>query len=704
MDRKEATKLARSLLDQYDLQTWKLHLSNDNRFMGMCSHKDKVIFLNQHHIDTHPESEIKDTILHEIAHCLVGPNHGHDEEWQNKAKELGALPNARCSIGLDATAIDAIRSGHQVEAVVEEEVVKKVSYRVTRLQDKCEFCSKVAKEKFAFETEVPIYEVFADGSKRKTNETETKKFITLKCGHIVVKSVPKGTPFESIVFDGDENCKHSWTMPPNVEYKTICSKCSAKRPYLFQVKGMQFLEASNGRAAVFDEQGLGKTLQALGYIKFHTESHPFLYICKSGLKFQAMKEIVRILGMQFIPYVFQSSKDFIFPGFKCYIVSYDLLRRMDAKKLEELGKIVKCIVIDEVQHIKNPDSSRTQEVRKLCKNVNQIIPLSGTHWKNRGSESYVALNLVNPMKFNSFEAFKRNWVTYYWEGSKMKEGGLKKGFREYCSDIFIRRERQEVLKELPLINRTYLHCQMPKEAMEAYDDKVDDFVKIWNQLVIGGEEGGFVAAQNVLAQLNAMRQLIGIAKIPATLEFAQEFLENTDRKLVCFVHHIAVGQKIYDEMKIFCDENQIPIFRLGSDMDPMARGQMCEDFNKAEKAFLVASTLASGEGLNLQTCSDCIMHERQWNPANEEQAEGRFIRIGQKSESVNATYVHAEETVDVDFGSIVERKRIFFHTAMNKGEMPQWNANSLIKELGNALAERWRQKHRATNVKKEKAS
>ena len=44
---------------------------------------------------------------------------------------------------------------------------------------------------------------------------------------------------------------------------------------------------------------------------------------------------------------------------------------------------------------------------------------------------------------------------------------------------------------------------------------------------------------------------------------------------------------------------------------------------------MVASQLAAGEGLNLQTCSDCVMHERQWNPGKEEQAEGRFIRIGQ---------------------------------------------------------------------------
>ena len=59
----------------------------------------------------------------------------------------------------------------------------------------------------------------------------------------------------------------------------------------------------------------------------------------------------------------------------------------------------------------------------------------------------------------------------------------------------------------------------------------------------------------------------------------------------------------------------------------------CQDkFNKLHHvALLVASQLAAGEGLNLQTCCDCVMHERQWNPGKEEQCEGRFIRIGQNA-------------------------------------------------------------------------
>jgi predicted SprT family Zn-dependent metalloprotease len=39
-----------------------------------------------------PEAEITDTLLHEIAHALVGPRHGHDLVWQAKCIEIGARP------------------------------------------------------------------------------------------------------------------------------------------------------------------------------------------------------------------------------------------------------------------------------------------------------------------------------------------------------------------------------------------------------------------------------------------------------------------------------------------------------------------------------------------------------------------------------------------------------------------------------------
>jgi predicted SprT family Zn-dependent metalloprotease len=41
------------------------------------------------------EAEVRDTVLHEIAHALVGAKHGHDRVWKDTAEAVGCRPQ-RC--------------------------------------------------------------------------------------------------------------------------------------------------------------------------------------------------------------------------------------------------------------------------------------------------------------------------------------------------------------------------------------------------------------------------------------------------------------------------------------------------------------------------------------------------------------------------------------------------------------------------------
>ena len=110
---------------------------------------------------------------------------------------------------------------------------------------------------------------------------------------------------------------------------------------------------------------------------------------------------------------------------------------------------------------------------------------------------------------------------------------------------------------------------------------------------------------------------------------------------------------------------------------------------------MIASTLASGEGLNLQFCSDCVVMERQWNPANEEQAEARFKRIGSEAAIINATYQVALGTIDEYLADLVESKRQVVHEAYSgvKSET-SYTEEGLMKELAEILVtkgmQRWK--------------
>ena len=77
------------------------------------------------------------------------------------------------------------------------------------------------------------------------------------------------------------------------------------------------------------------------------------------------------------------------------------------------------------------------------------------------------------------------------------------------------------------------------------------------------------------------------------------------------------------------------------------------------------------------------MLERQWNPANEEQAEARTHRFGQKN-AVTATYMLASGTIDEKFTELVEQKRAIVAATMDNKNIA-WEQSSLVKELAAIL-------------------
>ena len=689
MTREQYIKFGKEKLLERGHTEWGMRISTDasKPFVGLCSYKDKLIILNAHHLDIHPEVEVIDTILHEIAH-IETPFHGHDDVWKSKAIELGCKNLGACP-EIPAHIVDAIRSGDLVEVEYEEftEVKRIPKYKVTRIQEKCPVCERVAVEKSSEDV------MDKDGN--------CKRVITLECGHAIEKLLPKQTPFWNMVSnfwkDEVEICEHKWAG-------TKCLNCGEFRLFQFQVEGAKFAEAaiaSYKGVGIFDEMGLGKTVQCLAYIKYHIEeSLPILFVLKSGLKYQVASEILRWLGPDYIPQILTTAKERFLPGMGTYIISYDLLRRMPPEKMTMQFKLV---VLDECQQIKNPDSTRTQQVRKLLRNPDtKVIALSGTPWKNRGSEFFPVLNMLDPMKFSSHAGFIKRWVDYYWEGTKRKEGGIINipQFKEYVKNIIVRRERTEVMSELPLINRTKLNFELDDIEKQTYNEEVGEFVKWYNSYVMEGREDEIDSLQ-LLAKMTRMKHIVGLAKIPATLAFVEEFIEDSENKLVIFVHHKDVGQIMYSsltdtsnpqwgELAQTLKDLGIKVEKLTADLTSEERYNLQVRFNQSKRSILIASTLASGEGLNLQTCSDCIMHERQWNPANEEQAEGRFIRIGQTAQSVNATYVEANGTIDSQSDAIVEKKRAYIHEVMNKGEAPVWNQSSFVKELAESIVAKFK--------------
>lgn len=587
---------------------------------------------------------------------------------------------------------------------------------MAQAQNHCQICNVVAKE-----------------ISRKVSPKLV--YINLACGHQNLYDHKSIKEIESDIISTEN------------KYQLLRSRKGERLDYLgnikfripFQSESCLFIDESFNNhylgAGIFHEMGLGKMIIGCAWLACNKEiALPAGILCKAGMKWQWFYKISDWVRRP--AQVLLSSKDSPEPDmFDVFIVSLDstINRKKRTKKsidntkswvdqtdqdLEdsrekfeiEENKIfenmaaagVKTIILDECQSIKNPDSKRSKSLVKFMAAHPEIkfIPLSGTPLKNYPHEYFTVLNLLNRDMFPSYTQYLREDCDYHkGYGGRYVCTGLQdpERFQEKIKPFILRYTREEVAPEVPMVNRQPHFVEVDNKKIEEEYEKT--------QAEFDEEFGGGVTQANftnLLAYLAKMRHLAGFAKIKPCVDFVADFLIETDRKLVIFVHHNDVNEILTEKLNQLCRDGGFnpplvfaPEFNSTKQVEEFQKN--CAEVSWVSKdprdRILIASTLAAGEGLNLQQCSDCIILERQWNPANEEQAESRFTRIGSLAKFVNATYITAIGTIDEFFSELVEKKRAIVKQVLD-GEQTDWNETSIMRELMEILsrkgAEKWK--------------
>jgi predicted SprT family Zn-dependent metalloprotease len=85
----DAEKLANHLLRTHGLRHWAFAFDRALCRFGCCNERKKRITLSAHLTLLNDEGEVRDTILHEIAHALAGVRAGHGPKWKKTALAIG---------------------------------------------------------------------------------------------------------------------------------------------------------------------------------------------------------------------------------------------------------------------------------------------------------------------------------------------------------------------------------------------------------------------------------------------------------------------------------------------------------------------------------------------------------------------------------------------------------------------------------------
>lgn len=162
MTPREAKQLALELMKKHGVTEdgWGFQWSNGKKQLGCAQIKKensergkvkeiKTIKLSRYLIALNDENEVRDTILHEIAHAIAGLEHGHDEVWKSVCRQIGAKPER-----LAGEEVNVVEPRYVVVCGTCEKVLAKRHRRMRkdRLDRSfCQHCGPETKGKLIFE-------------------------------------------------------------------------------------------------------------------------------------------------------------------------------------------------------------------------------------------------------------------------------------------------------------------------------------------------------------------------------------------------------------------------------------------------------------------------------------------------------------------------------------------------------------------------
>lgn len=147
------------------------------------------------------------------------------------------------------------------------------------------------------------------------------------------------------------------------------------------------------------------------------------------------------------------------------------------------------------------------------------------------------------------------------------------------------------------------------------------------------------------------KQILDSAKFTILDSMLQEKKESGDRCLI-FSQFVIMLDIVEEFLKI----KKYKYFRLDGGTAINERQDMIDSYNHDKEVFIfLLSTKAGGVGINLTAANVVIMHDIDYNPFNDKQAEDRCHRVGQTRE-VKVYKLISKNTIDTTMLKIQERK------------------------------------------------
>ena len=436
-----------------------------------------------------------------------------------------------------------------------------------------------------------------------------------------------------------------------------------RKLFPYQEKGVAYA-LQKKRLIIGDQPGLGKTGQAIATI-LAANVFPCLIICPSSLKINWQREWeiwtnkkARIID----PAIARYMDRWIESGMiDVFIVNYESLKKYfvadinkgEGEKLtlkniifNKKRDLFKSVVIDESHRCKDLKTQQTKFVKGITMEKEWVLCLTGTPVVNKPKDLVPQLGIINRIgDFGGYKFFTDRYCGGLNGASNLKELNFK--LNSIC---FYRRDKSDVMKDLPAKMRQVLLCELDDVHRAEYNKAEADLREYLIKYKDADDEKVEKSLRGeVMVRIGILKNISARGKLNDVKEFIQETLDSGEKMVVFF--HL---KEVYQRLKaMFPDALSI----IGD--DTLAERQANVDLFQSDpsKKLMLCSRGPGGVGWTLTAASRVGFVEQGWNPAQDDQCEDRCHRIGQK-DSVQASYFLAQDTLDQWNYDLVQDKRL----------------------------------------------
>jgi len=389
----------------------------------------------------------------------------------------------------------------------------------------------------------------------------------------------------------------------------------------YQIFGVKYA-LHQKRTLLGDEMGLGKTIQAIAVMAALKAAgkHHFMVVCPASVLINWCREIEKHSHLS-VTKIHGADEETLFNWRSNGDVAVTTYESISNFTLPERFTF-DMLVVDEAHYVKNPQAKRTKSMEKLLEKTDGVLYMSGTPLVNDVDEMCFLVSCLQPSVAGQLE--------------EVKNISTAEQFRQELAPVYLRRVREDVLKELPDLIEKEQWCVLSDAEKAIYREAI--------------ASGNLMAIRQVSWQVDALETSSKAMRLLEICESAKE----QGRKIIVFSFFRNTLEKVHALLGGRCLET------ISGDISPARRQEIVDEFNQAAPgAVLVSQVQAGGTGLNIQAASVVVFCEPQLTPAIENQAVSRAYRMGQ----TNDVLVHrllADDTIDERILEILSKKQEAF--------------------------------------------